>query len=246
MTNTTKALNVTELTKLGASLAVVFNTSEIQAQTAKRQAILAIAKDHATDNDKVKAILTGYATKLLEFKYSDSVVKVRKSEANTVFKAVAMTSSTGENLKALLSHSGHYNDFIDLARSLAGKVERSSKEPATRKDTVLTDIQVTQVDDKLTKASASQLADFVDTASVQMNKIVAPNMAGMQQLILINSIANNMVNNKDLEDYVISVAQDIADTSQVSIERLRKAMQDASKVQNAAKNNVTLQEESII
>lgn len=242
MTNTTKQVTLEVLTALGVSMANDFNTSEVKANKAKRETLLKVAIAHSDNAEKTKAILDGYATRLTELGYSDSIVRVRKSEANAVFKAVAKTEVSNDNAKQLQAFEGDYNAFITLARSLVGKKEGSST-PRNRVKTELTENQEKTINESLTKASISQLADIVDTASVQLNKIAAPAIAGLQQLILINSLANNMVNNSQLDDYVIQVAQDIADSSQVSIDRLREAMKASEQAIQATKNNVTVQQE---
>lgn len=211
---------------MGITLATVFFNTDKDATNGKRNAMLKAA-ELASDKDKAKAILESYALQLKEHGYKDTIIATRKNECNTVFKAFNATGISEVNQTALRSHTGHYNDFIVLARSLMPVVVKSSTTPAKPRKLELSDKQLEKSDELINRASAKQLADIVDQASININKIVAPKMAGHQALILINSIASNTLEHCELEEYEKGVFTKLVTESQTALNRLTKAMQDA-------------------
>ena len=68
-------------------LALEFVNTDNYANQTKRELLTTCARTHAGNVEGVKALLEGYANKFVELGFSDSIVRVRKSEANTIFKA---------------------------------------------------------------------------------------------------------------------------------------------------------------
>jgi hypothetical protein len=237
MSKSNKAVN--PFVQAGITLAEVFFKADSSANTSKRDAILN-ASVLASDKDKAKAILDSYVTQLKSHGYSDAIVRVRKSEANTVFKAFNATTISEANQTALKAFEGDYNGFIALARKLLPKTETATAKPAKAKKLELTDKQESKSYELLERASAKQLADIVDTASVQINKLVAPKMAGRHSLILINSIASNALKIDALEEYERGVFQTLFNESDVAIKRLEQASKDAQQATASVMNNTPL------
>lgn len=228
-----------KLTAVGKAMAQAFTKADNQATEAKRKTLLDVAGKYPTEAE-VKIILDAYAKEYESLGVEPNVIKVRKAEANAVFLAVLKTQVTHDNLEALKAHVGGYASFITLARDLKGKQERisSTKE---RKTTELTDAQSNVVDINIHKASVNQLADIVDTASSQIAKIAAPNMAASQAFILINSIATNMLK-ADIDEAYKAIFEGIADDAQHGVESVRKAMLDqAEEAQASARSKILLE-----
>lgn len=229
-----------KLTAVGKAMAQAFVKADNQASETKRKTLLDVAGKYPAEAE-VRIILDAYAIELKALSQEDNVIKVRKAEANAVFQAVLKTEVTHDNLEALKAHIGGYASFITLARELKGKVERisSSKE---RKSTELTEAQSNVVDINIHKASVNQLADIIDTASTQINKIAAPNMASSQAFILINSIAVNALKNPNLDEAYKAIFEGIADDAQHGVETVRKAMLDQAEEQQAqARSKILLE-----
>jgi hypothetical protein len=222
-----------QLKAIGAELAQAFVTSETQASTTKREALLKCAVE-ATDKETASVILAAYTAELQAAKsFKDNIIRVRKAEANTVFKAV---QANAKNLAKLQKSHGNYNDFIALARSLVPVKDKANKPRKTdtettkviaeRRTPVLSDKAVQTVEVALTKASPMQLSDIVDTAGIQLQKIAPPKLASHQTLVLINSLAHAIANNTYAEDFEKEVAQQIIVISQSAVDKLAQVAQD--------------------
>jgi hypothetical protein len=219
-----------QLSAIGVALALAFVTSETQASVTKREALIECAVE-ATDKETTKLILTSYAEELTKKGFKDSIIRVRKAEANAVFRAV---NASAGNMKKLAKFEGNYNDFVAYARNLTPAVtnakprktdvveaEKAIKE---RRAPSLSEAAVLSVDKAIVKANPSQLSDIVDTASIQMHKVAPPKLASHQSLILINSIAHTIVDNTYAEDYEKEVAQNIITISQEAIDKLTEVL----------------------
>jgi hypothetical protein len=237
-----KAVKMTKqgLIQLGVGLAVMFFDAEKKADDTKRVSLMKLAKAHSHNPESVTAILEGYATKLAELGYSDSIIKVRKSEAKAVFDAVGKTEVSEFNTKALEKFEGNYNAFIDLARQLRGVKERTSGE-RTRTKTSLTAKQEQVMETNLGKASVSQLVDIGETVVTSINKNATPQLAGFQTLLLIQASATQLLNNKKVEKFFHNAAKAILEVVEPAIEQAGKAMSEAKKAEEAMKQGTTQQ-----
>jgi hypothetical protein len=225
-----------QLNAIGVALALAFVTSETQASVTKREALIECAVE-ATDKETTKLILTSYAEELTKKGFKDSIIRVRKAEANAVFRAV---NASAGNMKKLAKFEGNYNDFVAYARNLTPAVTNAKprktdvveaeKVIKERRAPSLSEAAILSVDKAIVRANPSQLSDIVDTASIQLQKVAPPKLASQQSLILINSIAHKILDNTYAEEEEKEVAQKIVDISQEAIDRLVKVMQDTATV----------------
>jgi hypothetical protein len=249
MARTKKATGKTleELRAIGFTMAAAFANVDALASQTKRETLISGAVE-ATNKEDADAILTAYAENLEERGFSNSVVRVRKAEANAVFKAAQLSA---KNLKAIKEFEGAYHELINLARSMlpAKTVQVRHIDPTVdRRKGELTEKKMVDLDKLVERASPKQLADVVDTASIQLQKIEAPKMASQKSLILINSIAHAVINNTYADEYEKNVAKQIADISQEAIENLTKVIRESSEYiesKTMAKPVVVVQEEVI-
>jgi hypothetical protein len=225
---------------LGIGLAEAFYNAEVKADETKRNSLMKLAKTHSHNPESVTAILEGYATKLSELGYTDSTIKVRKAEAKAVFDAVGKTEVSEFNTKALEKFEGHYNEFIDLARQLRGAKERTSGE-RTRTKTSLTAKQEQAMETNLGKASVTQLVDIGETVVTSINKNATPQLAGFQTLLLIQASATQLLNNKKVEQFFHNAAKAVLEVVEPAIEQAGKAMSEAKKAEEKAKQGTALQ-----
>jgi hypothetical protein len=218
-----------QLSAIGVALALAFVTSETQASVTKREALIECAVE-ATDKETTKLILSSYAEELTKKGFKDSIIRVRKAEANAVFRAV---NASAGNMKKLEKFDGNYNDFVAYARNLTPAVTNAkprktdtetTKVIKERRAVSLSEAAVLSVDKAIVKANPSQLSDIVDTASIQLQKVAPPKLASHQSLILINSIAHNILDNTYAEDYEKEVAQKIIDISQEAVDKLTEVL----------------------
>jgi hypothetical protein len=229
-----------ELRVIGFTMAAAFANVESLASQTKREALITTASQVST-KEEVEAVLTAYAESLEERGFSNSVVRVRKAEANSVFKAVLLSA---KNLKAIRDFDGNYNELIGLARSMlpAKTVQVRHTEPTVdRRKGELTDKKLNELDKLVERASPKQLADVVDTAAIQINKLEAPKLASQKTLILIHSLATAVVNNTYAEDYEKQVCASIAQTAQDAIEELTKVIRATSEGLNKAKQKTVVE-----
>lgn len=232
MTTTTKETQayISKMQLIGSVIAKEFVSADLKADETKRELILTSAKHHASDVESVKYILEGFALRLEKEGYSANIVKVRKSEANQVFKAVAITSITNDNLTALQNFKGSYHAFIDEARKLVKSNDLANK-PAREITAIkvkavrpLTPIQLQTVTDSLKKANASELSTIAGDVVSELNRISqSSELAAIGQLNLIANIANSMLDNAKFDKATKEVANQVFKIVNVHINKLESA-----------------------
>ena len=196
---------------IGSMLALEFVKSDNQANQTKRELLTTCARTHAGNVEGVKALLEGYANKFVELGFSDSIVRVRKSEANTIFKAYSLTAVSKDNQNALEAFDGGYHDFISLARDLCKTDGEKEVKVSTRAPKV-TEHQEQFISDKMKSATIYQLTDFIETATIELNKphdSETARLAERNQLALIVSICKQMAKNESCEPMVKTCAESI-------------------------------------
>jgi hypothetical protein len=228
--------------KAGTVLALAFINADKSSEGIKREAILT-ASLLATDKEKADSLLTAYAEAMTKAGYTDSVVRVRKSECNAVFKALQMTEVSEHNYKLLSVEMG-YNKFIETARSLLpAKVVKAKGNEQKGKHTELTEKQAESLEGQLIKASPKQLADIIDTAALRVIQTSEnPRFAIMSSLVTVNSIATNMLTLKEATEYELEVANNLVTVSQQAIDALlaiTKASNEALEVAKTVQKEVT-------
>ena len=210
-TQWTPAQEAEKMALIGATLANEWVKSDTIANKTKRELLTTCAKTHSKNVEGIKHLLDGYANKFLALGYSDSIVRVRKSEANTVFKAYAMTTITNDNQNALEAFDGNYNDFIALARTLI-KSDVTKEPKISNRLPKVTEHQEQFIHDKMTSATIYQLTDFIETATKELNKphdSETARLAERNQLALIVSICKQMAKNDTCEPIVKTCVESI-------------------------------------
>ena len=210
-TEWTPAQEAEKMALIGATLANAWVASDEKANKTKRELLTACAKTHAKNVVGVKDLLEGYANKFLALGYSDSIVRVRKSEANTVFKAYAMTTITNDNQNALEAFDGNYNDFIALARTLI-KSDVTKEVKVSNRQPKVTEHQEQFIHDKMASATIYQLTDFIESAAKELNKphdVKTARLAERNQLALIVSICKQLAKNDTCEPLVKTCVESI-------------------------------------
>lgn len=246
MATTQKAVTVTGITKdalmvIGADLASKFNDADSKASETKRKALLVVAKKHAGDKTHIPAILEGYANRYAELGMSDSIIKVRKAEAKAVFDAVAKSEVSSENLDKLEAFEGGYNEFISLARKLKGEVKRDNQQGRTRTKTELTGSQYESTETRITEASPVQVVELAETGIKSMFKLAAPELAGYQTLLLIQSAATALAETDGVEEPFKQAAEKILAITEKSIEQAQKARKITADMAEASKQGTAVE-----
>ena len=216
--NTQKTIG--KFTKIGIALAHAFLTADIKADLQKKHALLKVVSEYGNNKAQVDIILEAYANEYKTAGYNEGVVKVRKSELKAVFKAVEGQAVSGDNLAKLHAHVGGYHAFIDFARSLHHK-EVTVKTPVIKEK--LTDNQLATVENTLDNANIPQLSRVVNEAITRVNDKATPELAGYSQIVLINSIANQMLKNDKLDKIMLDFANDVYKSSNLLINRIESA-----------------------
>ena len=196
---------------IGSMLANEFIKSDAKADMTKRELLTTCARTHAGNVEGVKALLEGYANKFIELGFSDSIVRVRKSEANTIFKAYSMTEVTKDNQMALEAFDGGYHDFIALARELC-KTDGQKETKVSNRAPKVTEHQEQFISDKMKSATIYQLTDFIETATKELNKPhdeETARIAERNQLALIVSICKQVTKNPSCDELVKTCANSI-------------------------------------
>ena len=207
----TPAQEAEKMALIGSMLALEFVKSDNQANQTKRELLTTCARTHAGNVEGVKALLEGYANKFVELGFSDSIVRVRKSEANTIFKAYSLTAVSKDNQNALEAFDGGYHEFISLARDLCKTDGQKEVKVSTRAPKV-TEHQEQFISDKMKSATVYQLTDFIETATKELNKphdSETARLAERNQLALIISICKQMAKNESCEPMVKTCAESI-------------------------------------
>lgn len=217
--NTQKTIG--KFTKIGIALAHTFLTADIKADLQKRHALMQVVAEYGDNKAQVDIILTAYANEYKEAGYNDNIVKSRKSELNAVFKSVASPEMFKTNVKKLQDFNGGYHAFIDFARSLYAPIDAPKKEQVAKLK--LTDNQLATVENTLDNANIPQLERVVNEAITRVNDKAAPELAGYSQIVLINSIANQMLKNDKLDKIMLDFAKDVYKSSNVLINRIESA-----------------------
>ena len=220
MTSTAQK-TIGKFTKIGQALAHTFLTADLKADLQKKAALLKVVSEYGSNKGQVAIILEAYANEYKEAGYNDNVVKSRKSELNAVFKAVAGQDISQINLEKLQAHVGGYHAFIDFARSL-----HVTDKPVATKEVIkvkLTDNQLASVENNLDNANIPQLERVVNEAITRVNDKAAPELAGYSQIVLINSIANQMLKNDKLDKIMLDAADKWFKESNILINRIDSA-----------------------
>jgi uncharacterized protein (DUF1778 family) len=225
------------LTKVGITLAEVM----LKADNSKRTILIELASKYS-EKSQYDIILDSYAKSLTKAGMNENSVKVRKSEALAVFKAVSLTDITGNNAKTLNNVTGGYHVFIDTARTLAK--DKTKAKPAPREVKELTENQAKVTSENLEKANISQLTALISEASNNVIK-KAPQLAGKNQLGLILAIANNMLSNKTIEKPILLVAQSIADQCMAMLDNIAKTQAELAKLSDTVASKEVMQEATI-
>ena len=221
---------------IGATLAMEFVKSDKSANETKRELLISSARAHASNAEGSKALLEGYANKFKELGFSDSIVRTRKSEANTVFKAYSMTEISKDNQTALEAFDGGYHEFIALARSLVASAKSSdvNKTVSTRKPKV-TEHQEQFITDKMKSATIYQLTDFIESGVKELNKphdVETAKLAERNQLALIVSICRHMTKNDTCEALVKDCANKVIELIKPVLAKLDIVATEATQATN--------------
>lgn len=224
---------------IGSTIASAFISADNKADKSKRELLIACAKTHADKTESIKHILEGFAAKFETEGYNANVIKQRKAEANAVFKCVALTSITNDNLTALESFEGGYHGFIQLARDInkayheANAVVKEGEEKAVSKVRPLTDNQLQNVEDSLKKASVTQLTQFADSVITEMNRVEqSPELAQLSQFTLIANIANSIATNDTFDKVSHDLALEVFKMVNIHINRLEAVQKKSNDILN--------------
>lgn len=212
------------LTAKGKSLALAM----VEAENQKRTILLDIASLYLT-KEKYDIVLDSYESTLIERGVSANSAKVRKSEALQVIKAVSLTQVSNANLSALKTFVGGYNDMIAQARQVILLASNKPVKTPTISDN-LTDKQADNVSYLFERANANQLRSFAEEATITMVNKTSPKLAGLQQLMLMASIANNMLSNANTEPFILEIATSIYSQLDDAITRIEQANKQAELV----------------
>lgn len=216
--------NKGKLTLAGVKLA----SAMLKAESTKRDLLIKLASDYSEEAE-YSIILDAYQNELIHNGVSENSAKVRKSEALQVIKAVNLSDNKEATIDALQNVRGEYHAVIEKAREIMQAIKgKTVRTPKVK--TELSNHQAESVSNNLQVASANQLQAIVSEATSVINTKVAPAMAGLQQLILISNIANNIMSNDDIEAPIKESAQKILAISEaqiLEIQNVMKATQEA-------------------
>lgn len=228
----------------GKKAAESFLIADVSASKTKRQVIMAMAKRHAGDVAQTKLVLQGYQEGFIANGQTESTAKVRKAEANAVFKALAHTE-VSENNEAKLNETESigYNDWIALARKLAGNAERSSSSKERKAPAEMTTSQYDKVEQNLAKASVTQLNAVAEQAVKDIHKKAPAPLAGYNTLLLLQAAAVSLTKNDQLDEFFSKVGEQVLAILEPAIQQVKDAQAKSTEVEQAAKNGVQVQTE---
>jgi hypothetical protein len=231
----------------GTKAAESFTSADLTASNTKREVILQAAIKYAGDVALTKLWLEGFAIGFEKQGQSVGTAKVRKAEANAVFKAVAKSEVSEGNIMQLSDAKGlHYNQWIELARELGGKNERVSSTKERKAPEKMAAGQYDKVQELLNKASPEQLGEVATQAVLDINKKAPVHLAGFQTLLLIQAAATSLLKNPECEEFFKDVAVKIQDLASVGISHARKAQESAEQVaESAAKASIEPEPETM-
>lgn len=228
----------------GKKAAESFLKADLSSAQTKRQVIMAMAKRHAGNIAESKLVLQGYMDGFVANGQSESTAKVRKAEANAVFKALAHTEVTETNeAKLNAADSIGYNEWIALARELAGKAERSSSTKERKAPAEMTTSQYDKVEQNLAKASVNQLNAVAEQAVKDIHKKAPAPLAGFNTLLLLQSASVSLTKNDQLDEFFSKVGEQVLAIVGPAIDQVKAAQAKSTEVEQAAKNGVTLETE---
>jgi hypothetical protein len=232
---------ITKMHAIGFALANGFINADDKANKTKREILLNNASKFAGDKEKVALILEGYADAFKQAEYNADTVKQRKSEANAVYKCVALTPITNDHLNQLAGYIGSFNGMIQLARELTANHLAASKpvkdnnviDIKTKQVRPLTDNQKQQVSDSLKKANANELLSIGENVVNELNRNgFEPVLAEIAQLNLIANIANSMLNNDTFDKATQNVAKEVFKLVNVHVNILEANQKQATQALN--------------
>lgn len=236
MTNTTTTKFIESMTNKGFNLAVKFINADDKAQQTKRETILSLASDYATNSEAVGYILEGFANAYSEAGYNANTVKQRKGEASAIFKAIALTPVTNDNLNSLVAFVGGFNAMVDSARGMLkaaadakakafAPINQVTEPTAIAKVRPLTPLQLVTVTDSLKKANETELLDITSKATSELSRIHAdkPVLAELSQFKLLANIANAMFENDKYDDATKNTANEIFKLANIAINRIESS-----------------------
>lgn len=228
----------------GKKAAESFLKADVSASQTKRQVIMAMAMRHAGDVAQTKLVLQGYQEGFIANGQTESTAKVRKAEANAVFKALAHTEVSETNQAKLNeADSIGYNDWIALARKLAGNAERSSSTKERKAPAEMTVSQYDKVEENLGKASVNQLNAVATQVVKDIHKKAPAPLAGYNTLLLLQAAALSLENNDQLDEFFIRIGKEVNAIVSPAIEQVKAAQAKTNEVEQAAKNGVQVQTE---
>jgi hypothetical protein len=229
---------INKMYAIGNSLANGFLSAEDKANKTKRELILTNAAKFADNQESVKYILEGYAEAFANAGMNESTVKQRKSEANAIYKCVALTPITKDHLNALVAFVGGFNAMVDYARDLTHAHKQANATPsednlAPKVASVrpATALQLATVDGILQKANANELINVGDTILSELNR-VEPSLAETSQFHLLANIAHNIMSNEHFDKGSIAVATEVYKLVNVHVNKLEAIQKQAANVVN--------------
>lgn len=227
----------------GTKAAEQFIGADISASKTKREVIMQAAAKFAGDVALSKLWLEGYAQGFVNKGQSEGTAKIRKAEANAVFKAVAKSEVSEQNQKQLSEFSGgEYNQWINLARELAGKAERTSSTKPRKAPAEMTPTQYDKVQETLDKASVNQLTEVAEQVVKDVHKKAPAPLAGYNTLLLLQSAALSLTKNQQLDEFFRVVGEEVLKVVEPAIAQVKKAQENAEKASQSAKNGVSVLE----
>lgn len=221
-----------QLITVGVELAQKMAKADIGASNTKRKLLLDCAEKYSEDDSAIAAILEGIAQYHVDAKHTDSTVRKAKSEAKAVFDAVSKTLVSDDNLKALREMTGDFNSFITAARHLRGVREHASS--SRERAPTLTAKQQDSIEEGLDKANVQQIGEVAQYAIQKLHSGTVAPLAGVQSLLLIQSIAGAMLKNEHIEQPIKEAAQRILDEAARCMEAARKSAEMAFNVSKQA------------
>jgi hypothetical protein len=232
------------IVNVGIKAAESFISADLTASNTKREVILKAAIKYAGDVALSKLWLEGFALGFEKQGQSAGTAKVRKAEANAVFKAIAKSEVSEGNKMQLSDAKGlHYNQWIELARELAGKAEKASSPKPRKNPEAMTSKQYDRVQETLDKASATQLAEVAEQAIRDVHKKAPAPLAGFNTLLLLQSAAISLTKNEQLDEFFRVVGEKVLEVVEPAIAQVKKAQAQADAASEAAKNGVVVQTE---
>lgn len=180
-------------------------------------------------------VLEGFAEYYVTLGANSDTVKSRKNELNTVHKYVSLTLISNKNLDYLATWSNGYNAMIKFCRegikSIKPKSETEEGKTAKTNSRPLSDTQKQDMQDKVQRLSVDE---SIRLSNEVTNHIRDLDIEGSKTLQLIDNIAFQLSERKDVEGFITETALHILKVTSEALARLHQVKEQTKQlVENA-------------